>query len=81
MVVEVVVATGTVEVDSVVAVVAADVVSQICSLNSPVPSADGTNKDAGRRVYLFQLCTSRWEQTLVRDPFTSLVIQWHIDSP
>lgn len=68
MVVEVV-ATDMAEADSVVAV-AADVVSQICSLDLPVPSADGTNKDAGRRFYLFQLCTSRWQQTLVRDSFT-----------
>ncbi len=41
------------------------VVSQLCSLKSPVPSADGTNKADGRRFHLFQLCTSRWEQTLV----------------
>jgi hypothetical protein len=34
-------------------VVAEAVVSHICTLSPPVPSADGTNKDAGRRLHLF----------------------------
>jgi hypothetical protein len=43
-----------VEVDTVEAE-EADVVSSIMSFNntSPVPSADGTNKDVGRRFHLF----------------------------